>query len=83
MNSETENKLSTEGLVIFEMFQDQIAAQQLALSWLMAHTCPDESRNWLKIQQREMENSPNFSEIANGLKYLAENLEEIINQKAK
>ena len=30
MNSETENKLSTEGLVIFEMFQDQIAAQQLA-----------------------------------------------------
>ena len=49
----------------------------------MAHTCPDESRNWLKIQQREMENSPNLSEIAIGLKYLAENLEEIINQKAK
>ena len=83
MNSETENKLSTEGHVIFEMLEDQIAAQQLALSWLMTQTCPTESRNWLKIQQSEMKNNPNLSEIAIGLKELAENLEEIINQNTK
>ena len=83
MNSETENKLSTEGRVIFELLQDQISAQRLAISWLMAQVCPDESRDWLKTQQREMGKSSNLSDMAIELKELAEDLEEIINQNAK
>lgn len=83
MNSETENKLSTEGRVILELLQDQIAAQRLAISWLMAHICPDESRGWLKTQQREMEKSSKLSYMAIELKELAEDLEELIDQNAK
>lgn len=83
MNTKTENQRSLENRVFFELIQDQIAAQRMAISWLMAHICPDESGDWLRIQQREMKKSHKLSDMATELKELAEDLEEIITQKAK
>jgi len=83
MNSKTENQRSLENRVMFELLQDQLAAQRMAISWLMAQMCPAESRDWLKIQQREMEKSRKLSDMATELKELAEDLDEIINKKAK
>jgi hypothetical protein len=81
INSKTQSDISDEGRSIFVMLQDQLTAQRMALSWLMAHTCPEEARQWLAVQQSEIESSPNLSEIAIELKELAENLDEIVRQR--
>lgn len=60
--------------------QQQIGAQGLALSWLMARLCPDEARQFLAGQANELVPSGKFAEEVAQLDALREDLVQWLDQ---
>ncbi len=59
-----------------QQLQEQLGAEGLALSWLMAHVCSDEARRFLAAQANELEPSAKFPEEVAQLDALREDLEQ-------
>lgn len=73
-----QKELEIRQKVDFEMISDQVSAHRLALAWLMAKTCPEESDAWLARQIEEVQGRETLAEIGRELGLLRQDLSTLL-----